>query len=347
MKHARLKQSFRRFLNSCTMILSSLVLIVIIATTAIGARVNSADFPEFLGNDPANIAHIKSTTDPNEFTFIVVGDIKCGTATFEAMLDVIRQDKPAFIVVLGDFVEHSEFASHKLFALEMAEYSNKFPMLLVPGNHDISENGPFFLENFEDVYGPSHFNFTIGKNLFVFLNDISPYNQTGQYLTFLEQVISNQTEKTENIFVFMHVPPSGLNSSLMCNGLPGSEKFMRLASKYHINYVFAGDHHGYVKTEKDGTTFVVTGGGGARLRGEHGRFHHIVRMSVKDSKITETVVVAKKQLETFELLERNIIVYIWPLITRNYASIIATFVIFVLSLWLLIFSFRRRRNPAH
>jgi 1,2-diacylglycerol 3-alpha-glucosyltransferase len=293
----RVCSSLHRFLNNCTIILASTVLIVIIAVIATGMRVHIAGFPEFLGNSPENVAHIKTTADPNEFTFVVVGDVKCGTATFEEMLNIIQQDKPVFAVILGDFVEHSEFASHKLFALEMAEYLKDFPILLVPGNHDISTDGPFRLEDFGNIYGPSQFYFTIGKNLFVFLNDISPYNQTGQYLEFLERAVSGHTENVEKIFVFMHIPPSGLNSSLMCNGLPGSEKFLQLTKKHHIDYVFAGDHHGYVKTERDGTTFVVTGGGGARLRGRHGGFHHLVRMSVKDSEITETVVVAKRQLE--------------------------------------------------
>lgn len=344
MRHNQLKQSFHRFLNSCVIISASLVLMVITAAAAIGIRVNTADFPEFLGNSPTNIAHIKLTTDPNEFTFIVAGDIKCGTATFEAMLDIIHPDNPAFAVILGDFVDHAELISHKLFALEMAEHTRNFPTFLVVGNHDISENGPFSLEDFEDIYGPSQFNFTIHKNLFIFLNDISPYNQAEQYLTFLEQAVSNQTEEIENTFIFMHVPPSGLNSSLMCNGLFGSDKFLQLTRKYHINYVFAGDHHGYVKTEKDGTTFVVTGGGGAKLRGKHGRFHHLVRMSVKDSKITETVAITKRQMETWELLERNLIVYIWPIITRNSTSVAVTIVIVGLAIWSLIFSFRRRRR---
>jgi len=338
------KQSLHRFINSCSIILASLVLIALVVVVAIGMRVHIASFPELLGNSPENIGHIKTTTDPNEFTFVVVGDIKCGTATFETMLDIIRPDQPAFAVILGDFVEHTELISHKLFALEMTEHTKAFPILLVPGNHDISADGPFCLEDFENTYGPAQFSFTVGNSLFVFLNVISPYGQTGQYLEFLERAISSQTEKMERIFVFMHTPPSGLNSSLMCNGLPESEKFLQLTKKYHINYVFAGDHHGYVKTEKDGTVFVVTGGGGAKLRGKHGGFHHLVRMSVKNEMITETVVAAKKQLETLELLERNVAVYIWPLITQNFVSVVVTFVIFGLAVWLLIFSLRRRKR---
>lgn len=334
------KRKLWQFFHSLAIITLCVFLILFGIIIYIGLLVHTVHIPSFLGNRPEIIDHVKIKADPNEFTFVVAGDVKCGTATFEAMLDIIHEDKPAFGVILGDFVEHQLLISHKLFVLEMAEHTNNFPVFLVPGNHDIDPNAPFKLEDFEKMYGPAQFYFTVGKNLFVFLNNIPPYSQTGQYLEFLEQAISNQTEKMENIFVFMHVPPSGINSSLMCHGLPGSEKLLGIAKKYHINYFFSGDHHGYVKTKKDGTTFIVSGGGGDRLRGTHGRLHHLVRISVKDGAVAETVVAVKKQLETMELIERNIAVYIWPLIARNVLSVIITIAIFGITVWALIYSIR-------
>ena len=342
MKRAYL--SLHRFVNSCTIIIASLVLAALIIIVIIGMRVHITKFPITLGNSSTNIIHIKAITDPNEFAFAVVGDTKGGTATFEAMLDIIQQDKPAFVVILGDFVGHTKLISHKLFAMEMVEHVQDFPVLIIPGNHDISTEGPFRLKDFENIYGPAQFSFTVGKSLFVFLNVIAPYGQTGQYLEFLEDTISSQKEKMERIFVFMHIPPSGLNSSLLCNRLPESEKFLQLTRKHHIDYVFSGDHHGYVKTQRDGTTFIVTGGGGARLRGKHGKFHHLVRVLVKNGMITETVIVAGRQLETSELIERNAVFYIWPLIAQNSTSVAVTFVIFGSAIWLLIFSLRRRKQ---
>lgn len=342
----KLKQHLKRLFNNSVIAITCLILIAIIVTVALGLSVCSARFPKFLGNSPENIARIKATTDPNEFTFVVVGDIKSGTATFEAMLDVIRGDKPAFVVVLGDFVCHPEFISHKLFAFEVAEFAKDFPIFLVPGNHDISTEGPFRLEDFENTYGSSHFCFTIDKCLFVFLDNVSQYGQRGHYLKFLEQAISNQKEDIRKIFVFMHIPPLGLNLSILHCGLPGSEEFLRLAKKYRIDYVFCGDHHGYVKTERDGTTFIVTGGGGAPLRGKHGRFHHLVRIEVRNDMdmITETVICTKKHLETAELMERNIAVYLWPLITRNSMSIAVSLVLFGTAITSLRFSFGWRKQ---
>lgn len=344
MTHAHFKQELQRFFNSFAIIALCVVLAIFAVTIFIGLRVGAVSFPAFLGNSSKNIDLVKTVTDPNEFTFAVVGDVKCGTATFEELLDIIHEDKPSFAVIVGDFIDHPELISHKLFALEMTEQTKNFPIFLVPGNHDIDPNGSFTLEDFKTTYGQDQFYFTVGNNLFVFLNNIPPYSQTGRYLEFLERAISNQTEKMEKIFVFMHIPPSGINSSLMSSGLPGSEKLLEIAKNYHIDYIFSGDHHGYVKTRKDGTEFIVTGGGGDRLRGKHGRWHHLVRMSVKDGAVTETIVAVKKQSETMELIERNIADYIWPLIARNVLSVIVTIAIFGITVWALIYSLRLKRQ---
>lgn len=156
--------SLHRFLNNCTIILASLGLTALIIIVIIGMCVHIAKLPTTLGNSPANIDNIKAIIDPNEFTFVVVGDTKSGTATFEAMLDVIHQDRPAFAVILGDFVCHPERTSHKLFALEMTEHTKVLPIFVIPGNHDISTDGPFRLKDFENSY--------------LFVNNFTPPKET-------------------------------------------------------------------------------------------------------------------------------------------------------------------------
>jgi len=331
-------------LNSCVIVIACIALGALAVIVAVGLRIQTAKVSKFLGNRTGNAVFLNAATDPNDFTFIVVGDVKGGTATFEALLDVMQPEKPAFTAVLGDFVSGPEPNRHRIFAYEMSEDNLPFPMFLVIGNHDVNPEGPFRLEDFERIYGPSQFHFTIGKHLFIFLNNSPPFDKTEEYLNFLERVLSERAKQSQEIFVFMHVPPSGLSPSLMCNTPHGSEKFFRLMKKYHVQYAFAGDHHGYVKTVKDGTTYIVTGGGGARLRGKHGRFHHLVRMTVENGMITETVVVTNKHLETTELLERNIVVYLWPLISRSFASVAVTLLLSGILVWLLVFSIRRCRT---
>jgi len=239
----------KRLLCVLGMLIACLVLIAFVTVVIVGARVQTTKVPELLGNSSANVCGLTTSTNPDSFTFLVVGDVQHGTATFEHLLDVGRADKPAFAVILGDFVSDPESARHKVFVLEMSEEALEFPLFLVPGNHDISPDGPFRVEDFEQTYGPAQFHFTIGKCLFVFLNNAPPYDKSGTYLAFMEEVLSEKAEHVRDIFVFMHVPPSGLTPWVQARELYGSEKFMELAERFRVRYVFAGDHHGYVKTD--------------------------------------------------------------------------------------------------
>jgi len=332
---------WKRFLVNPGIVVPCLVLAALAIVIVTGARVETVEFPKFLGNSPENVAHLNKGTDPNEFTFCVVGDVTRGTATFEALLEFAEQDKPAFLVVLGDFVRRAELIRHKLFALEVAEHIRGFPIFVVPGNHDISLDGTFRLEDFEKIYGPAQFSFTIGKNLFVFLNDILPATQIERCLGFLERAVSGQAQEVEKIFVFVHIPPSGLDASLECSFMPESEKFFELLSRHDVDYVFTGHHHGYAKTEKNGTTFVITGGGGNALEGKHGRFHHMVRVAVKNGAITDTVIAARRHLEVSENAERQIAAHLWPLIAGNWLSVTTTSLLSGAAILWLVISIRR------
>jgi predicted MPP superfamily phosphohydrolase len=287
-----------------------LVLLVVVGFLA-GLRVALTTRPERLGNFESNIARIEKEVDSNKFTFWVAGDIKGGTATFEAMLDAVSGERPAFLIIMGDFVSLPIAMNHKLFALEMKEYCEHIQVFVVPGNHDISPK-EFSIEDFRKTYGADEYRFTIGHNLFIFLNDLIGYNDNGEYLAYLEKVLAEYEGKGYRSFVFTHIPPGGVVPNIMCSTPPDNEGFLELIRKYKVDYVFAGDHHGYAKKKVGDTTFIVSGGGGARLRGEKGRFFHITRMDIEGNDVTETVIAGQKKLETAELLEYNIAVHIWP-----------------------------------
>ena len=286
----------------------------------IGLRIESARLPEFFGNQEDKLAKM-AEVKPDYFTFVAMGDIKGGTATFRELLSIAGQDKPAFGVILGDVVDDPWHICHKLLARKVTQTNVTFPLFVVVGNHDTDPNGPFRLSDYEQMYGASQFHFTIGRYLFIFLNNAPPYDATGEYLRFLEQTLSQHHKPDSVVFVFMHVAPSDLNGTIKTVGAKGSQQFMDLAKKFKIDYVLCGDHHGYVKGVIDETTYIVTGGGGDRLRGDHGRFHHFTRIAVNHGQVTETVIATKKKDETIYLLERNVVNYVWPLMRRSALTI--------------------------
>jgi len=292
------------------------VVIFLVFTLFTGILLETAAVPTFMSGGREAMDRIQQQ-DPNDFSFIVLGDSKCGTATMESFLEIIEQENPAFIVFLGDFASKPTIYAHRFFITETKEYAASFPLLVVPGNHDVDIEGPFTINDFESLYGAAQKSFCIGNNLFIFLNNVNQYNSEGQYIDFLEKTIKSRVVPPSRIFVFMHIPPAGLKAPLLCQAPVDSERFLDTARKYHIDYVFCGDHHGYIKTKLDDVNFIISGGGGDDLRGKQGRFHHAVRIAIDSNEISETVIAVKRQVEAIEMLEQNIANYIWPFVVNN------------------------------
>ena len=332
------------FIYSLGFLISCFLILFIAGAVITGLIIQNFEIPQNFGNGQENIANVCKNMDANDFTFIVVGDVKDGTATFEAMLDIIEQEDPAFTVVLGDLVCKATGIAHKLFTFEMSEHCREVPMFIVAGNHDIDLEGGFDITDFEKIYGPAQFSFCIGEYLFVFLNDNEPYCDSEDYIEYLESAILSRQGKIKKTFVFMHVPAIKIDGSLQNSGLSGSERFMELAKEYNIDYVFAGDHHGYIKQHVGNTNYIITGGGGSRLRGQRGRFYHMMRIGVEEGLATETVILGRKYIETTELIERNIVIYIWPMISHNMVSRFVTAIILIFAFLMCIYTFRKRRN---
>lgn len=332
------------FIYSLCFLVSCFLILFIVASIAAGLRIQNFEMPVNIGNSEENLANVSENVDANDFTFIVAGDVKGGTATFEAMLNTIAPEKPDFMVILGDLVCSSTEIAHKLFAFEMSEHCKSMPGFMVAGNHDIDIENDFDITDFEKIYNQSEFSFCIGEYLFVFLNNNRPYCDSEEYVDYLESAIKAKEGEITKTFVFMHVPPITFDGSLEYSGLGGSERFMEVAKKYHVDYVFMGDHHAYVKQEKDETNYIITGGGGARLRGESGRFYHMMRISVVKGKVSETVILGEKHIETAELLERNMVIYVWPMISRDVLSMFLTGVMLIFSFLVCIYTFRKHRG---
>jgi predicted phosphodiesterase len=320
----------KRLLRCLTFLISCLLVLLIAGAIVLGLRVENFKIPGEFGNRADNIACVQERTDANDFSFVVAGDIRGGMPTFKSMLDAAEKEKPAFVVILGDLIVRVNDISFKNFAYQLRGYCQKMPMFVVVGNHDFDPDRGVGIESFEKFYGPCQFSFRIGENLFIFLNDNYPYCESGEYVDFLESAILKEQGKIKKTFVFTHVPVMTIDGSLTNNGMTASGRFMELAKKYNIDYVFSGHVHGYIRQQKDNTVYIVSGGGGSRLHDVQGKFHHLVRISVKDGQVTELVIKGAEYPERAGLIERKLVEYVWPRITKNIFTIVITGIIIIL-----------------
>jgi len=82
-------------------------------------------------------------------------------------------------------------------------------------------------------------------------------------------------------------------------------------------------------------------GGGNALEGEHGKFHHMVRVAVKNWAVTESVIATRRNLEVSENTERQIAPHLWPLIAGNSLSVAVTFLLSGVDILWLVLLIRR------
>jgi hypothetical protein len=184
------------------------------------------------------------------------------------------------------------------------------------GNHDVSPEG-FPIRRFEEAYGPSIFSFEYRQCLFIVLRTLNEPFTNEESLNFLERFRNADLGKYRHTFVFLHIPPQ-VSPMFVARTYSESEQLVKLFDELGIEYVFAGDFHGYAQTELHKTTYIVTGGGGAHLNEEKGKqFHHALVIRVTPDSFDKRIIVVPRVNDMEDRLEKLAISEIWPWIQRN------------------------------
>ena len=89
--------------------------------------------------------------------------------------------------------------------------------------------------------------------------------------------------------------------------------------QYKVNYCFFGHHHGYWKGERNGTTYIVSGGGGTRLEPHiSDKLHHILRINVGQDKISEDKITSPAKSNLGNWFGETVFTYIFPVINHGW-----------------------------
>jgi Icc-related predicted phosphoesterase len=290
-----------------------------------------------IGNRPSTVAALKEGGLP--FSFLVIGDTH-GSETSEALMEkALKNGNASFMVILGDFVKKPDIWKHRFFLTEMTtEMKLPFPVFLVPGNHDIDytsfkktdEDRKVTPEVYESLYGAKNFDFTFNGCLFIVCG-IDPRNRIG-YLNYLRDTLSRKRKDKRHVFVFVHHPPKGF-ADYIEGFLPNEEEFFSIVKNYKVTLCFFGDYHGYWRGERQGVSFIVSGGGGGRLKEsqpEWGKFHHMLRVSVNEIKVIEEMLTVQRSIGIEDKFEEWIFTTIFPVLgtsVRVYYLILIGFII--------------------
>lgn len=247
------------------------------------------------GNFKHNISTVETSGKAKEeIRFAVLGDWR-GYGTFEELL----KNELDFIILLGDMARNPTDGDHKFLQARMSSLMDTdFPVFYVPGNHDIGSSYP--LEKWKQTYGASQFFFKLDANLFIFTYLIE--DETG--LDYLEETLRHNAHLAKRIFVFNHTP-ADLGFNLGARILPHQERVLKLLDKYSVDYFIAGDYHGYARVQNGATTFMISGGAGAKLAEESGGFHFALLLTIKDEMVQEKLCFLSTSFDPMRKLMRK------------------------------------------
>jgi hypothetical protein len=266
--------------------------------------------PPYFGNRPDVIRMLTDQKKKEVFRFAVVGDTK-SIGTFEKIAEQLRRQSLDFAVLLGDVAYNGTESFHRWLRSEIKEYKLDVPIFYIIGNHDV-EPDIFPVPRFEEIYGPGIFSFAYQNCLFIGLRILDEPYSNQESIDFLNQIASGPTDRFRHKFVFMHIPPP-ISTDFHARSFKGDAKLVALFNKLQVDYVFAGDFHGYARTRFGLTNYLVTGGGGARLKNKRFKqFHHAVVVTVSQDRVSERIIQVDKSDEFEDALEKLAVGEVYP-----------------------------------
>jgi len=255
-------------------------------------------------------------------TFVVYGDTRFSTRTGianpharRALVQRIAEEQPATIFIGGDLVyQGSDTADYDVYTSETAEWSRlAIPVFPALGNHEFrgcENDAAVCLDNwwntFRSLRGSRWYSVTVGSNLLALVLDSDAALKRGSpQRAWLEEQIVNADPQIQFILIVLHFPP--VRDAVYPSGRDEKEVARYLSRKarahsLHAQVVVVGSHvHNYERYLRDGVTYLVSGGGGAkphpsfRFFGELSQLktsvnYHYIRFTLEDGRLTGTMV---------------------------------------------------------
>jgi hypothetical protein len=299
-------------LRKAAPLLSTATLLSLVASST-GARAEVSDEPPRF--------EVPAPNGP--LTFVVYGDTRftqranvVNAPARRALVEHIAQEHPAAILIGGDLVyEGSSRDDYEAYRTETAAWSRQnVPVFLILGNHEFRgcapDNVDPCLENWWNAVSPRPlrphrwYSVLLGSSLLALILDSDSALKPGsEQRLWLERQITGADPQVKFILILLHYPP--VRDPLFPRGRDEKEVARYLyshAQSLPTRVVVVGSHvHNYERYSRDGVTYLVSGGGGAkpfpvfRMSGEQSRLRtsvnfHYLRFVLDGERLTGTMV---------------------------------------------------------
>ncbi|MHA1491654.1 MAG: metallophosphoesterase [Promethearchaeota archaeon] len=216
------------------------------------------------------------TAEKKAFKFCVLGDTRTdilGNTLHSHLIKEIIKAKPNFMINVGDMVLGPGISWHwdRFFYEVRGCAQNGIPYMISIGNHEwdgyqwltgFEEKGKTYKYYMEYPEPENYYTFNYGNVAFISI-DTNDEEITDVQLEWLERTLksANMRDYIDFIIVFGHHPLYSENGRSNRIG----NKFEDLFIKYNVDMYLAGHIHHYARSKVNGTTYIVSGGGGAEL----------------------------------------------------------------------------------
>ena len=221
--------------------------------------------------------------DPNDYSFVVIGDSRDGEEVFKKVLRLAKQFHPLFIMHGGDYSGGGSEAETNRFLRVLKENVPNLPFFVVMGNH---EDRPIFTRRI----GP--LDFTVeSKRLGLTLVAVDN-SDTALKRPELEYLRSRLKSAAGSVFVAMHVPPQTEQWDWHTFS-EGAGELKTILAQSRVQGAFFSHVHLFARAEYGGVPAIITGGAGAPLytSGFPGDpVYHILVVRVQNGKASYTKV---------------------------------------------------------
>ncbi len=224
--------------------------------------------------------------DPRHFQFVIVSDRTGGhrDGVFETAIAKINDLRPEFVISVGDFIEGLTDDAEQI-DREWKEFNGFLEPLAmrffyVPGNHDIWSAQA--RREWEQRFGKSYYHFVYKDVLFLCLNseDGGPTQLAEDQVAFVEKTLG-ENQDVRWTLIFLHKALWAYQQE----GRPTLWNRVEEALGGRPHTIFAGHRHQYVAYQRENYKYyeLATTGGGSSLAGPvHGRFDHVVWVTMDE-----------------------------------------------------------------
>jgi 1,2-diacylglycerol 3-alpha-glucosyltransferase len=219
--------------------------------------------------------------EKERFRFAVVGNINNSVGIFERkIIPMLNAANIDFVVSAGNAVSNG--GEDKYRAINRTLSHLDVPYVLTFGENEFSNFGSF---RFYEHYGPYFFSFTAGNSRFIFLDSTGKTPFEWQ-LRWLEEQLKGSV--VENNFVFLGHPLHQMHKETLLydsDQYLGNQAFrqglMALIEQYRIEAVFSANLSLYQRFDRNGTSYITTGGAGGLVLNNEESFYHFVTVTVE------------------------------------------------------------------